>query len=77
MTHFSKNALLPLLNQQSTAVYMTLDKIFAHRLTKIKLNPAQALKILSIKFNHEVKDIYKVLKNFREGVNSYEAYSTQ
>jgi hypothetical protein len=40
--------------------------------TKKKLNEQEAIKILHKKFPLEVKEIYSIIDNFREGLRSFE-----
>jgi hypothetical protein len=52
-----------------------LDKVFGERrLTKKKLNEQDALKILQKKFSNEVKEIFGIIGNFREGLRSFEVF---
>ena len=54
---------------------MFLDKVYGdRRLVKKKLNEQEALKLLSKKFPSEVKEIYSIIGNFREGLRSFEVF---
>jgi hypothetical protein len=44
--------------------------------SKKKLNEQEALKILQKKFPLEVKEIYSIIGNFREGIRSFEVFKT-
>ena len=44
---------------------------------KRKLNAQESLKLLHTKFNKEVKEIYGVINLFREGIQSFETYTSQ
>lgn len=74
LCHFSKNALVQHINTNKS-MFLFLDKAFEKRLTKKKVNTQQALKMLQNKFPTEVKEIYEILGNFREGVQSFETYT--
>eukprot|EP00347_Sterkiella_histriomuscorum_P021895 403332391 len=84
ITHFTKKACLSHLNYSSTTnglasgLFLFIDKIFLEkRFKKRKLNNQEALKILQKKFSKEVKDIYHIFQDFRDGVQSFETYSEQ
>lgn len=56
-------------------LFLFIDKVFGEkRVTKKKLNEQEALKILQKKFPLEVKEIYSIIGNFREGLRSYEVF---
>jgi hypothetical protein len=83
VTHSSSKALSSHItntgNSQGNAsgIFNFIDKIFGEkRLKKIKINSVEALKMLQSKFVKEVNEIYGVLGNFREGVHSYETYTS-
>jgi hypothetical protein len=54
-------------------LFLFVDKVFGEkRVSKKKLNEQEALKILHKKFPLEVKEIYSIIDNFREGLRSFE-----
>jgi hypothetical protein len=83
LTHYTKKGILSHLNSPNhtglaNGLFLFLDKIFIERrFKKKKLNHNEALKILQKKFSKEVKEIYSIIGNFRDGVNSFETYTNQ
>lgn len=55
-----------------------LDKVYSDkRFKRRKLNASESLKQLETKFNKEVKSIYEVISNFRQGLQSFETFTIQ
>ncbi len=75
LTHFSQKAVSPLLHSQGSSVFLSLDKLFESRMLRTKLKSQTAQKIITSNYSKEVKQIFKELKKFREGVVSFESYS--
>ena len=61
----------------NAGLYLFVDKVYGdRRLIKKKHSDQEALKILQKKFAKEVKDIFGVIDNFREGVKAYDVFTT-
>lgn len=57
-------------------LFLLVDKVFGEkRLTKKKLNDQDALKVLQKRFSKEVKEIFGILGNFREGLKSFDVFA--
>ena len=77
IVHHSRQALLSHL-RNNVNLFGYFDKLWGDkRLKKRKVNSQEALKQLELKFGKEVKNIYEVLRNFRQGMQSFETYTMQ
>ena len=73
MTRKSVFNILELKGVNQPNLFLFIDKVFGEkRVSKKKLNEQEALKILHKKFPLEVKEIYSIIDNFREGLRSFE-----
>jgi hypothetical protein len=62
--------------EKNLPLFSFVDKIYGDRkLTKKKISEQEALKCLQKRFSREVKDIYGIIGNFREGLKSFEVFS--
>lgn len=50
---------------------------FGLKITKTKITAQQALRLLEINFQQELKPIYSEIDKFREGKKSFEVYTEQ
>ena len=57
-------------------LFQLIEKIYGEkRLQKKKISEQEALRILQKKFMKEIREIYGVVGNFREGIKSFESVS--
>jgi hypothetical protein len=59
-------------------LFLMVDKVFGEkRLVKKKLSDQESLKVLSKHFAKELKEIFGIIGNFREGIRSFEVFGRQ
>ena len=76
--HLTRRSVLSHLDKGSQAgIFLYLDKIYGEkRLQKKKINEHEALKVLQKRFVRELKDVYDIIENFREGMKSFEVFKS-
>jgi hypothetical protein len=76
--HMTRRSVLSHLEKGSQAgIFLYLDKIYGEkRLQKKKINEHEALKVLQKRFVSELKVVYDIIENFREGMKSFEVFKS-